>query len=107
MAALQATDQHAMPSLQTRRRWRQERLRLWHQWLECWHALGLAPALYEAIRTALETARQAQPNHLALRVAQAAYSRAQRTSRGQEDMLKPLQYGDSVAKRYTTRRADT
>lgn len=102
---LQAPAQRTTPSIQTCRTWRQERARLWRQWLERWEALRLSPAVDEAIWSGLVTARQAQPHHVALRAAQAAYVRAQRQLiAAQEDMLKAnLRLVIHIAKRYHNR----
>lgn len=103
--ALQAPAQRPMPSRQTLRTLRQERARLWRQWLERWEALRLSPGVEDALWSALVKACQAQPQHAALRAAQVAYARAQRQlTAAQEDMLKAnLRLVIHMAKRYHNR----
>lgn len=102
LETLAASAQRPRPSTPRRRALRQERLRLWRQWLTEWEALRLSPAVEAALGSALLTARQAQPDCPALRAAQAAYTRAQRQlTAAQEDMLTAnLRLVIHIAKRY-------
>lgn len=57
---------------------RQERRRLWQQWLTVWESVALSPDVYAALQSALEMALRAAPDNVALRAASMAWSRAQR-----------------------------
>jgi RNA polymerase sigma factor (sigma-70 family) len=57
---------------------RHERFSLWRAWLTIYEALQLHPHVHEAMRAALEDARQAQPEDRALQAAYQTLMRAQR-----------------------------
>jgi len=56
---------------------RHERFSLWRTWLTTWEALQLHPRVHEAMREALEEARQAQPDAPARQAAYRTWARAQ------------------------------
>jgi RNA polymerase sigma factor (sigma-70 family) len=57
---------------------RHERFSLWRAWLTIYEALQLHPYVHEAMREALEDARQVQPEDRALQAAYQTWTRSQR-----------------------------
>jgi RNA polymerase sigma factor (sigma-70 family) len=65
-------------SPEKRRALRQERVKLWQQWLDTYAGLALHPNIYEAIRVGLDVELRVSPESPALRAADAAWSHWQR-----------------------------
>jgi RNA polymerase primary sigma factor len=105
LQTLQAQGQGVSRSLPMRHAARQERRQLWRQWLKIWESLDLHTDVYEAIRLALETERQTQPEAPGLRAALSAWTRAQQLlTQTKADMLRAnLRLVIHVANRYRGR----
>jgi RNA polymerase sigma factor (sigma-70 family) len=84
---------------------RQERVRLWQQWIAIWEALPLHASMYDAMHFALDVAYHAQPDDPALRAAYCARMRAQQElAQAKAQMLRAnLRLVVYVAKRYCHR----
>lgn len=95
----------ASGSAQQRRALRQERVRMWQQWIAIWEALPLNASMYDAMHFALDVAYHAQPDDPALRAAYRAWVRAQRElAHAKAQMLRAnLRLVVHVAKRYRHR----
>lgn len=95
----------ASESAPRRRPLRQERARLWQQWLAIWEALPLHASMADTLHGALDVASHAQPDDPALHAASCAWRRAQRAlAQAQAQMLcANLRLVVSVAKRYRHR----
>jgi RNA polymerase primary sigma factor len=85
-----------------RRTRRQERARLWHQWIATWEALQVPPSVYATLLQALDTAQCAQPHEPALHTAYSAWTHAQRRlDQAKADMLRAnLRLVIHIANRY-------
>lgn len=88
-----------------RRAWRQERVRLWQEWIALWEGLQLNTSVHEALQFALDVAYQARPHDPGLHVAHRAWGRAQRELyQAKTQMLRAnLRLVVYVAKRYRHR----
>jgi RNA polymerase sigma factor (sigma-70 family) len=102
LRSLARPGQAPVGTAQERRTRRQERARLWHQWIATWEALQLHPRVYETVRQALDTARGAQPRDPALHTTYRAWARAQqRLEQAKAQMLRAnLRLVIHMAKRY-------
>ncbi len=61
-----------------RRALRQERVKLWHQWINTCEDIEFHPQVYEAIRLTLDTSHHQQPDDHVVHTAFSAWSHAQR-----------------------------
>jgi RNA polymerase primary sigma factor len=88
-----------------RRAMRQQRAKLWRQWLEACESVDLHASVYDALRLALEVELQAEPHNAALRIAYGFWSQAQcRLTQAKARMLRAnLRLVIHVANRYRGR----
>jgi RNA polymerase sigma factor (sigma-70 family) len=102
LQALAHPDPAVLETAHARRTRRQERVRLWHQWIATWEALQVPPEVYATLPQALDTALRAQPHDTALRTATGAWARAQqRLDQARAQMLRAnLRLVIHIANRY-------
>jgi RNA polymerase primary sigma factor len=74
---LQSQRQDASCSALQRQLRRREQARVWHEWLGIWEAIPLHAKVHDALSLALEAARHADPDDMALRAAHRGWVRAQ------------------------------
>jgi RNA polymerase sigma factor (sigma-70 family) len=104
LRALARPGQAVRETAHERRPRRQERARLWHQWIATWEALHLHPSVYATLRQALDTAQRAQPHDAALHTASRVWACAQqRLDQARAQMLRAnLRLVIHIANRYRT-----
>jgi RNA polymerase sigma factor (sigma-70 family) len=88
-----------------RRALRQQRVRLWHDWIDTWEALALPPSALQTLQRAVGQALQEHPHDAALRSAHSAWVQAQqREMAGKAEMMRAnLRLVIHVANRYRGR----
>ncbi|MDH3602701.1 MAG: RNA polymerase sigma factor RpoD/SigA [Candidatus Tectomicrobia bacterium] len=88
-----------------RRVLRQQRVRLWHDWVNTWEALDLRPSVLQTLQRAIAQALLEHPHDAALRTARSAWVQAQqREATGKAEMMRAnLRLVIHVANRYRGR----
>jgi RNA polymerase sigma factor (sigma-70 family) len=84
---------------------RQQRVRLWHDWIDTWEAIDLHPTALQTLQRAVAQALQEHPHDAALRTARSAWVQAQqRETAGKAEMMRAnLRLVIHVANRYRGR----